>query len=37
MEENKKNSETIMAREQNTQRMEMEDNLKQAEDDLRKQ
>jgi hypothetical protein len=37
MEENKKNSETIMAREQNTQRMEMEDNLNQAEDDLRKQ
>jgi len=37
MEDNKKNAERAMARVQNTQWMEMEDNEKTAEDDLRKQ
>jgi len=37
MEDNKQNAERAMARVQNTQRMEMEDNEKKAEDDLRKQ
>jgi hypothetical protein len=36
MEENTKNTEMPMARVQNTQQMEMEDNKKMAEDDLRK-
>jgi hypothetical protein len=37
MEANMKNAEYIMVIVQNTQRMEMEDNKKKAEDDLRKQ
>jgi len=37
MEENKTNAETTMARVQNIQQMEMEDNEKKAKDDLRKQ
>jgi len=36
MEDNKKTAEMTMARVQNTQGMEMEDNQKKAEDDLRK-